>query len=160
MASIQEFSQIFRDHIAREMCLKTSTFLSNLRFFLWGGAKTSEVVYIFLELQTSIYKWLLQLDDAKSLYRKCFFIKHLFINRLQIVVWASRLAYVWMIHPIQDEKSWFQVCDVKGKLPGKTSESSAGFREKVHGNYLQRLFSRWFLIHLQYPHFAIAIEKD
>ena len=52
----------------------------NMRVNLGGGAPKSapprtyyEYIYIYLEPQTTIYKWLFRLDDSQSLHRKWLF---------------------------------------------------------------------------------------
>ena len=46
---------------------------------------------IYLEPQTTIYKWLFQLDDSQSLHRKCL-VKQTSI--FFMVVWGSRYLYI------------------------------------------------------------------
>ena len=54
--------------------------------------------YIYLEPETSVYKWLFQLDDSKSLYRKRLFTKHPFkTGCLGYQVWKIYLSE-WQIH--------------------------------------------------------------
>ena len=70
-----------------------------------GGPHLQYVLYYFvdilLELQTTIYKWLFQLDDSQSLHRKWLEItKHLFINgclgfQACVNYWLNPQIWVW-----------------------------------------------------------------
>ena len=54
--------------------------------------KTAKCKNLRLEPETSVYKWLFQLDDSKSLYRKWLF-KHQFETFIKLVGWGSRSLY-------------------------------------------------------------------
>ena len=50
-------------------------------------------LHLYLEPQTTIYHWLFQLDDSKSLYRKCLFHQTSILNWLFGVPGTGRLDW-------------------------------------------------------------------
>ena len=71
------------------------------KIYQWGGGQYG--IYSYLEPQTTIYKWLFQLGDSKSLHRNGCFTKHPFINGWP---WGSRYHHLFELGTVPGLHPW------------------------------------------------------